>query len=141
MPEHSITVHRNKRIVFDGALIDDFQLPHSYWEAKDSHDNFLFQTPQGTILWQNGQQMLDVDLNDPMELIGALDTFFFHTRGAVYTPQPIGDFYEAYTHKPQEGTTLVNHALNIERVHQDTSGIVLKPLNTTSLPYRISFKI
>ena len=78
---------KNKRIVIDGALIDDFQLPHGYWEAKDIHDNLpievqrkfeigyprdniLFQTPQRAILWQNGQQTLDADLTDPTQLIG-----------------------------------------------------------------------
>ena len=101
VPEHSITVHRNRRIIVDGALIDDFQLPHGYWEAKDIHDNLpiqvqrkfaagyprdniLFQTPQRAILWQNGQQTLDVDLNDPMQLIGVLETFFSH-RPQEYT--------------------------------------------------------
>ena len=101
MPEHSITVHRNKRIIVDGALIDDFQLPHGYWEAKDIHDNLpmqvqrkftagyprdniLFQTPQRAILWQNGQQTLDANLNDPMQLIGVLETFFSH-RPQEYT--------------------------------------------------------
>ena len=101
VPEHSITVNRNRRIVVDGALIDDFQLPHGYWEAKDIHDNLpaevlrkfekgypcdniLFQTPQRAILWQNGQQTLDVDLNDPMQLIEVLETFFSH-RPQEYT--------------------------------------------------------
>ena len=101
VPEHSITVHRNKRIIVDGVLIDDFQLPHGYWEAKDIHDNLpiqvqrkfaagyprdniLFQTPQRAILWQNGQQTLDADLNDPMQLIGVLETFFSH-RPQEYT--------------------------------------------------------
>ncbi len=105
VPEHSITSlkggHRNKRIVLDGALIDDFQLPHGYWEAKDIHDdlpaevlrkfekgyprdNILFQTPQRAILWQNAQQTLDVDLNDPTQLIGVLETFFSH-RPQEYT--------------------------------------------------------
>ena len=101
VPEYSITVHRNRRIVVDGALIDDFQLPYGYWEAKDIHDNLpmqvqrkfaagyprdniLFQTPQRAILWQNGQEILDVDLNDPMELIGVLETFFSH-RPQEYT--------------------------------------------------------
>ena len=101
VPEHSITVHRNKRIIVDGALIDDFQLPHGYWEAKDIHDNLpmqvqrkftagyprdniLFQTPQRAILWQNGQQTLDANLNDPMQLIGVLETFFSH-RPQEYT--------------------------------------------------------
>ena len=101
VPEHSITVHRNRRIVVDGALIDDFQLPHGYWEAKDIHDdlpaevlrkfekgyprdNILFQTPQRAILWQNGQETLDADLNDPIQLIEALETFFSH-RPQEYT--------------------------------------------------------
>ena len=101
VPEYSITVHRNRRIVVDGALIDDFQLPYGYWEAKDIHDNLpmqvqrkfaagyprdniLFQTPQRAILWQNGQEILDVDLNDPMQLIGVLETFFSH-RPQEYT--------------------------------------------------------
>ncbi len=101
VPEHSITVHRNRRIVVDGVLIDDFQLPHGYWEAKDIHDdlpaevlskfekgyprdNILFQTPQRAILWQNGQETLDADLNDPIQLIEALETFFSH-RPQEYT--------------------------------------------------------
>ena len=101
VPEHSITVHRNRRIVVDGVLIDDFQLPHGYWEAKDIHDdlpaevlrkfekgyprdNILFQTPQRAILWQNGQRTLDADLNDPIQLVEALETFFSH-RPQEYT--------------------------------------------------------
>ena len=108
--EHSITVHRNKRVVVDGALIDDFQLPHGYWEAKDihdnlpiqvqrkfaagyPHDNILFQTPQHAILWQNGQQTLDANLNDPTQLIGILETFFSH-RPQEYTEweEAVGQF-------------------------------------------------
>ena len=63
---------KNRRIIVDGALIDSFQLPHGYWEAKDIHDNLpvevqhkfeagyprdniLFQTPKHALLWQNDQ--------------------------------------------------------------------------------------
>ena len=101
VPEHSIAVRRNKRIVVDGALIDSFQLPHGYWEAKDIHDdltsevlrkfesgyprdNILFQTPHRAILWQNNQQRLDADLTDPTQLIHTLETFFSH-RPQEYT--------------------------------------------------------
>ena len=108
VPEHSMTPLirgargvKNKRIVIDGALIDDYQLPHGYWEAKDIHDNLpievqrkfetgyprdniLFQTPQRAILWQNGQQTLDADLTDPTQLIGTLETFLSH-RPQEYT--------------------------------------------------------
>ena len=118
VPEHSMTAPirgarsitplirgargvKNKRIVVDGALIDTFQLPHGYWEAKDIHDdlptevlrkfekgyprdNILFQTPHRAILWQNNQQRLDADLTDPTQLIHTLETFFSH-RPQEYT--------------------------------------------------------
>ena len=92
---------KNKRIVVDGALIDNFQLPHGYWEAKDIHDdlpsevlrkfekgyprdNILFQTPHRALLWQNNQRTLDADLTDPTQLIHTLETFFSH-RPQEYT--------------------------------------------------------
>ena len=95
VPEHPMALNRNKRIVVDGALIDDFRLPHGYWEAKDIHDdlptevqrkfeagyptdNILFQTPQRAILWQDDRRVLDADLTDPKQLIETLQTFFAH---------------------------------------------------------------
>ncbi len=95
VPEHSMALNRNKRIVVDGALIDDFRLPHGYWEAKDIHDdlptevqrkfeagypadNILFQTPQRAILWQDDRRVIDADLTDPKQLIETLQTFFAH---------------------------------------------------------------
>ena len=101
VPEHSMTVRRDRRIVVDGALMDDFRLTHGYWEAKDEdddlpsevvrkfergypRDNILFQEPHRAILWQNEQQTLDADLTDPTELIGTLETFFSH-RPPEYT--------------------------------------------------------
>ncbi len=115
VPEHSITSldkggqggsGQNKRIVVDGALIDNFQLTHGYWEAKDIHDdlpsevarkfeagyprdNILFQTPQRAILWQNNQRVLDADLTDPTQLIETLQTFFAHR------PQEYAEWEEA----------------------------------------------
>ena len=95
VPEHPMSLNRNKRIVVDGALIDDFRLPHGYWEAKDVHDdlptevqrkfeagyptdNILFQTPQRAILYQDDRRVLDADLTDPKQLIETLQTFFAH---------------------------------------------------------------
>ena len=101
VPEHSMTGVENRRIVVDGVLMDDFRLPHGYWEAKDAdddlpsevvrkfergypRDNILFQEPHRAILWQSGRQVLDVDLTDPTELIGTLKTFFSY-RPPEYT--------------------------------------------------------
>ncbi len=106
VPEHSMILNRNKRIVVDGALIDDFRLPQGYWEAKDIHDdlptevqhkfesgyprdNILFQTPQRAILWQNDRQVLNADLTDPKQLIETLQTFFAHR------PQEYAEWEEA----------------------------------------------
>ena len=93
VPEHPLNPRRGKRIVIDGALVDDFRLTHGYWEAKDIHDdlpteverkfaagypddNVLFQTPQRAILWQNGRLALDADLTKPARLIETLQSFF-----------------------------------------------------------------
>ena len=106
VPEYAITRRGKKRIVVDGALIDDFELSHGIWEAKDIHDdlpsevwrkfaagypqeNTLFQTPQRAILWQNGRQVLDADLQDPKQLVETLQTFFAHR------PQEIAHWEEA----------------------------------------------
>ena len=95
VPEHSMTVRRNRRIVVDGVLMDNFRLTYGYWEAKDEdddlpsevvrkfnkgypRDNILFQEPHRAILWQNERQVLDADLTAPTELIGTLETFFSH---------------------------------------------------------------
>ncbi len=108
VPEYSMTPPgkggrgvENKRVVVDGALIDSYQLPHGYWEAKDIHDNLpvevqhkfeagyprdniLFQTPKHAILWQNDRQVLDANLTDRAQLIETLQTFFSH-RPQEYT--------------------------------------------------------
>ena len=106
VPEHAISTRRNKRIVVDGALIDNFRLIHGYWEAKDidddlpaeverkfaagyPDDNILFQTPQRAILWQNGRMTLDADLTDATQLIETLQTFF------AYRPQEYAAWEEA----------------------------------------------
>ena len=132
VPEHSITVNRNRRIVVDGALIDDFQLPHGYWEAKDIHDdlpaealrkfekgyprdNILFQTPQRALLWQNDQEMLDADLNDPMQLIGVLETFFSHR------PQEYTEWEEAIAQFKDKVPALGNSLAALIQKERDTN--------------------
>ena len=106
VPEHAMTFNRSKRIVVDGALVDDFRLTHGYWEAKDIHDdlptevqrkfekgyprdNILFQTPQRAILYQDDRRVLDADLTDPKQLIETLQTFF------GYRPQEYAEWEEA----------------------------------------------
>ena len=106
VPEFALNTRRGKRIVADGALVDDFRLTHGYWEAKDidddlpteverkfaagyPRDNILFQTPQRAMLWQHGRLALDADLTDPAQLIETLQTF------CAYRPQEYAAWEEA----------------------------------------------
>ena len=106
MPEHAVNPRGSRRVIVDGALIDDFHLAHGYWEAKDIHDNLpaeverkfaagyprdniLFQTPLRAMLWQHGRQVLDADLTEPAQLIDTLQTFF------AYRPQEYAAWEEA----------------------------------------------
>ena len=122
VPEYPIK-RQQRRVVVDGALIDDFKLTHGYWEAKDIHDdlptevlrkfeagyprdNILFQDPHRAILWQNGRQALDADLRDAEQLIRTLETFFSHR------PQEYAEWEEAVAQfkavVPALGSSLAN---------------------------------
>ena len=93
LTEYAISNRRGKRIVIDGAIVDNYSLTHGFWEAKDIHDdlpaeverkfavnypkeNILFQTPKRAILWQENRQVLDADLTNSDDLIDTLELFF-----------------------------------------------------------------
>ena len=97
VPEYPMKGHYGNQIFVDGSVINTSNLQHGYWEAKDIHDdlaaevkrkleqgypsdNILFQTPHRAILWQNDQQVADVDLTDPTKLVEVLQTFFAYRR-------------------------------------------------------------
>ena len=82
---------RNLRL--DGALVDNFNLPHGYWEAKDTaddlekeiqkkfaagypSDNILFQAPHRAIIYQHGREYFNEDISQPEQLVEALKVFF-----------------------------------------------------------------
>ncbi len=82
-----------RSIRIDGALLDDFNLAHGYWEAKDSdddldeeirkklatgypQDNILFWAPQRMVVIQQGQQVWDSPIAGPDMLIEGLQAFF-----------------------------------------------------------------
>src|SRR4030042_5184840 len=92
LEQHSIK-HNGRPIRVDGALVDNFKLPHGYWEAKDSSDdldkeskkkfaagypkdNILFPAPDRIIIWQDAIQVFDEDITQPERLIQALALFF-----------------------------------------------------------------
>ena len=91
--EKSHYTPEKRRITPDGEVVDDFGLPHGYWEAKDTQDdlhveagkkfaagypskNIVVQSPTHALLYQHGQLQLDVDITEPRNLVHVLETFF-----------------------------------------------------------------
>jgi hypothetical protein len=93
VPEYPIASGKKTTLRVDGALIDAFNLPRAWWEAKDTKDslraeaekkfalgyprtNTLFQTPTHALLVQNGRIEFDGEITDPIKLVDALRPFF-----------------------------------------------------------------
>ncbi len=112
VPQYPMRASKGNRIVIDGAILDEYGLPLGYWEAKDIDDdlakavqekqnagypldNILFQTPQRAILYQNGQEVLDVDITEPANLIDTLQYLFAYVPSALDNWQTaVSDFRE-----------------------------------------------
>ena len=110
--QYAMQIAAGKRIVIDGLVRNEFELPLAYWEAKDvddnlpkaveekrdagyPFDNILFQTPQRAILYQNGQVALDLDITTPANLISALQYLFSYTPPQLHGWQTaVEDFRE-----------------------------------------------
>jgi predicted helicase len=91
--EHPLKRPNRPDLHVDGAVVDNWNIPRGYWEAKDEHDdlnvevkkkialgyptnNILFQAPNRAILYQNGRQVLDGSLETADKLIEVLREFF-----------------------------------------------------------------
>jgi hypothetical protein len=84
----------------DGVLLDSFSMVRGVWEAKDSQDelaqevkkkfaagyprdNIIFQSPERLILWQDGEQVLSLELDSPRQLVMGLKLFFEYEPPAL----------------------------------------------------------
>ena len=99
--EKSLRTPQNTTIYVDGMLTDNaFGLPRGYWEAKDLHDNLatavrqkfavgypqdniLFTTQERAILYQDGQEVMDVGITEPEAFIRVLHAFFSYEQADV----------------------------------------------------------
>ena len=100
VPQYAIRIPAGNRIVIDGVILEQYGLPFAYWEAKDIDDdllkavqekreagypldNILFQTPRRAFLYQNGQNVLDLDITEPARLIEVLQYLFSYVAPAL----------------------------------------------------------
>ena len=121
VPQYALRTAADNRIVIDGTILDEYGLPFAYWEAKDMDDdlaravidkreagypldNILFQNPQRAILYQNGHEVLDLDITEPANLIAALQFLCSYTAPALDNWQTaVADFR---THVPDLASEL-----------------------------------
>jgi predicted helicase len=97
IPEYKISRKGQNPAFVDAALVDEFNLPRAYWEAKDSKDdletevrkkfqagyprtNILFQSPSRAILYQNGLIAFDDDITQPEKLVDVLRQLFEYSE-------------------------------------------------------------
>ena len=120
-------------IYVDGMLTDNnFGLPRGYWEAKDLHDNLatavrqkfdvgypqdniLFTTQKRAILYQDRQEVLDVDITEPDALIRTLHTFF------AYEQADIADWERAVVEFKDKVPALGKRAAALIKNEEDTN--------------------
>ena len=105
-PQHTMHSPKGNRIVIDGAIRDEYGFSIAYWEAKDKDDdlpkavqekrnngypfdNILFQNPDRAILYQNGVEVLDADITEPVNLVETLQRLF------TYSNTTFKDWYDA----------------------------------------------
>ena len=100
VPQYPLQRHGRMPLRADGALVDEFNLPHGFWEAKDSGDdldkeikakfalgypqrNILFQAPDRAVLYQNGSRVLDTGLGKPEQLTDTLRAFLTYEEPSL----------------------------------------------------------
>jgi predicted helicase len=99
VPEYPLQRHGRMPLRADGAVVDEFNLPRGFWEAKDSADdlekeikrkfelgypkrNILFQSPDRAVLYQDGNRVLETALAEPEQLTDVLRAFLTYQEPA-----------------------------------------------------------
>lgn len=117
--EHQVRLNDNagRSIRYDGMLRDDNNLPHGYWEAKDSADNLereieqkrdrgysfkniIFEDTRTAVLYQRGDRVLSAPVDDATRLADLLTRFY------QYEIPPFDDFRAAVTYFKQEVSSI-----------------------------------
>ncbi len=100
VPEISLKTKSGKIVTPDGTLKDVLRLDHGYWESKDEADdineeikkkfgkgypneNILFEDSQTAILYQKGEEVLRVPMQDGEELDKLLNKFISYERPEI----------------------------------------------------------
>ena len=127
----------NRRITPDGEVVDTFDLPYGYWEAKDTQDdlyveadkkfaagypskNIVFQSPTHALLYQHGQLQLDLDITEPRNLVNVLQTFFAYQEENISAwHTAVSEFKETVPELGEKLTALIETERQNNRQFQE----------------------
>jgi hypothetical protein len=130
IPELSLKVG-GKTVRPDGTLRDEYYLPRSYWEAKDTADlldneirkkaakgypliNTIFEDTRQAALYQGGNEVFRADLTNPQQLADLLNQFYRYAEPDIESfEQAVTEFQERV---PELATGL---AEKIQQAHKD----------------------
>jgi predicted helicase len=93
VPEYQLARKGQSPIRIDAALLDSFNLPRGYWEAKDEkdtlvhemekkfragypHSNIIFQRPTEALLYKDGRIAFHDSIQEPKSLVTVLHQFY-----------------------------------------------------------------
>jgi predicted helicase len=110
VPEYTFVRKDRHPASIDAAILDAFNIPRGYWEAKDEKDslkaemkkkfeagyprtNILFQRPTEALLFQDGRIAFHESIEDPKKLVEVLRMFFEWRQPEIDSwDRAVGDF-------------------------------------------------
>jgi len=119
IPELTIKNRNGRNVTPDGTIKDALRLDHGYWESKDEaddideeirkkfdkgypSDNILFEDSQTAVLFQDGEEVMRVPMQDEEALDKVLDRFIGYQR------KEISEFQKAIEQFKQDIPTVTN---------------------------------
>jgi predicted helicase len=119
IPELTIKNRNGRNVTPDGTIKDALRLDHGYWESKDEaddineeirkkfdkgypSDNILFEDSQTAVLFQDGEEVMRIPMQDEEALDKVLDRFIGYQR------KEISEFQKAIEQFKQDIPTVTN---------------------------------
>ena len=140
----------------DAALVDQFKLPHGYWEAKDTkddldkeikkkfaagypRDNILFQAPQRAVLFQHGKQIFEADLSRPDQLVEVVAAFFAYRPPEFESwEKAVQEFKDKLPHLAEQLLAIIRQELAVNpkfaQAFEDFAQLCRQALNPNLAP-------